>query len=368
MAGTTTGSHQSNNLAAPLATISELTGFNSPSSQSHHHSNTTNTTTTTTTNKNNSTINIVINAANNGTTTSGNNRTESSKTLNASSLVGSINNNNSVATESKLKAFSLNSGNKYTSVGSINMEKTSSSFLGGAGTAERRTAAEESKNELVVSQALANNKAFGQPSSSSSGTGGKGLRNFFGKLIRTSLVNINDSSLNGSSEKTTSSSSKAAQSSSSSSKGVVSNELNTTTASGSSLFKRGGKRATANARLQNFSFSNNSLLSTSNNANGTENEKFLSKQLSLITNGSSQQCNAPAGTGGVQLPQFVNLDTLTFAKWPSEQVYEWLRKNGFEAYFTYNTDGTLNNKWIKNGLHLLQASQNDYEKVNLYKT
>ncbi|RNA19784.1 Liprin-beta [Brachionus plicatilis] len=95
--------------------------------------------------------------------------------------------------------------------------------------------------------------------------------------MRTSLVNINDST-------NTSSLSKNGHS-----------------------FKRGGFRSTANARLQS----------------------------------SSQE-----------------LDTLTFSKWPTSQVCEFLHKNGFESYF----DGQFAHKWIKNGLHLLQASQYDYEK------
>lgn len=51
-----------------------------------------------------------------------------------------------------------------------------------------------------------------------------------------------------------------------------------------------------------------------------------------------------------------------FCKWSSETCYEWLNLNGFEAYFPQQSDGSFINKWVKNGLHLLQATQNDYEK------
>ena len=57
------------------------------------------------------------------------------------------------------------------------------------------------------------------------------------------------------------------------------------------------------------------------------------------------------------------LNTFTFAKWTSDQVYEWLNRNGFENYFSFSSDGRCHHKWIKNGLHLLQASQQEYEKV-----
>jgi hypothetical protein len=51
-----------------------------------------------------------------------------------------------------------------------------------------------------------------------------------------------------------------------------------------------------------------------------------------------------------------------FCKWSSEKCYEWLNTNGFEAYFPQQSDGSFINKWIKSGLHLLQATQSDYEK------
>ena len=62
--------------------------------------------------------------------------------------------------------------------------------------------------------------------------------------------------------------------------------------------------------------------------------------------------------------QSTNTAIGNFAKWSREQVYEWLNKNGFEAYFPASADGTFIHKWIKNGLHLLQATQHEYEKVS----
>lgn len=70
---------------------------------------------------------------------------------------------------------------------------------------------------------------------------GNSIKNFFGKLIRTSLVNINESSFNTLDKYKKSSS-------------VTKNDCNDGSLNRSS-FKRGGTRATANARLQNNSFS-----------------------------------------------------------------------------------------------------------------
>ena len=126
---------------------------------------------------------------------------------------------------------------------------------------------------------LSQTKSF-SPSPKSSNQN-KSLRQFFGKLMRTSLVNINDSN-------------------------NFSNSL-----AKNNNFKRGGFRSTANARLQSNP----------------------------------------------------NLDTLTFSKWSTSQVCEYLHKNGFDAYFSPSTTNSqFSHKWIKNGLHLLQASQYDYEK------
>ena len=68
------------------------------------------------------------------------------------------------------------------------------------------------------------------------------IKNFFGKLIRTSLVNINESSFNNTMDKYKKSSS-------------MSKHDNNDGSLNRSSFKRGGTRATANARLQNNSFS-----------------------------------------------------------------------------------------------------------------
>lgn len=150
----------------------------------------------------------------------------------------------------------------------------------------------------------------------------KGLRNFFGKLIRTSLVNINESNFiaqeatkQANDESTT--------------KSLANNNKN--------LFRRGGTRATANARLQNsFSISNNSLLVGSSTSSA--NDKVASSFFSF------------------------NLDTLAFSKLNATQCYDWLCINGFDCYFVKNADGTYQNRWLKNGLHLLKASKYEYEK------
>lgn len=154
-----------------------------------------------------------------------------------------------------------------------------------------RSSSKSSKYSSAVTLSSSNNTAPSSPTKTSSQSSNKSIRQFFGKLIRTSLVNINDSSsfqlpLNSGSNSKSSN-----------------NTLN-------SNFKRGGFRSTANARLQSNT----------------------------------------------------NLDTLTFSKWSTSQVCEYLNKNGFEAYFTPNSEGLFNHKWIRNGLHLLQASQHDYER------
>ena len=95
-----------------------------------------------------------------------------------------------------------------------------------------------------------------------------------------------------------------------------------------SSFKRGGVRATANARLQSAA-------------------AYSQSQSSLA---------APSCLGGPD-PR-----TLAFAKWSGDQVYDWLCRNGFEAYFPMSADGFVGHKWIRSGLHLLQASPSEYEK------
>ena len=179
-----------------------------------------------------------------------------------------------------------------------------------------------STSELTKKQLQQQQQQQQQPSSQKSSPvhsvsgANKSLRNFFGKLIRTSLVNINESSFNSS----------ISNLNDAKPNGKPKIDQANLNASTNSAFKRGGIRATANARLQNnFSMSNNSLLSSHRTIQ--------------------------------------NVDTLTFAKFNPRQVYEWLCKQGFDSYFPVNLEGNYINKWIKNGLHLLQASQHDYEKV-----
>ena len=215
-------------------------------------------------------------------------------------------------TKPKVKKGSVNSLNltstdnefKYHSNASINGKHLSSLFT------------------YSSSQPAKKNALNNTTTTSGSNNNGKGIRNFFGKLIRTSLVNINESSFIGMNH---------------ANENIGSHfvECDDTPLSPSnknpSYFKRGGSRATANARLQsNFSFSNNSL--------------------SVIK---------PADKSA---PFALSTDTFTFAKWSGEQVCEWLHKNGFESYFPKSADGKFGHKWIKNGLNLLQANQHDFEK------
>ena len=148
----------------------------------------------------------------------------------------------------------------------------------------------------------------------------KGFKGFIGKFMRASLINISESQP------------KKDQKDECKIKndfiGSLGKPFFYSSKVNVSNFKRGGNRATAQARLQN---TNNNTLSL--------NKCKISPQ------------------------DASSLDTLTFAKLPSEQVYEWLNKNGFEAYFPKNSNGKFVNSWIKNGLQLLQATQHDYEKV-----
>jgi hypothetical protein len=233
---------------------------------------------------------------------------EPTKLPDASSLPSDNLAKKSEKTKPKLKKGSVNSLNltatdnefKYHSNASINGKHLSSLFA-------------------YSSQPAAKRAALNNTTASGSNTG-KGIRNFFGKLIRTSLVNINESSLIGTSH---------ANENNGTNHFV---ECDATPPKTPGYFKRGGTRATANARLQsNFSFSNSSL--------------------SAIK---------PAGKSAA--PFALGADTFTFAKWSGEQVCEWLHKNGFEAYFPRTADGKFGHKWIKSGLHLLQSNQHDFEK------
>lgn len=113
-----------------------------------------------------------------------------------------------------------------------------------------------------------------------------------------------------------------------------------TPSSSSNPFKRGGLRSTANARLQNaYTYGG----SRHHHHHGSNN-------------------NEAASSSVIAVPSHV--DMLTFAKWPSAHVCEWLARHGFDAYFPVNTEsGQRVNKFIKNGLQLLQATQYDYERV-----
>jgi hypothetical protein len=203
----------------------------------------------------------------------------------------------------------------------------------------------------------------------------KGIRNFFGKLIRTSLVNINETNFtlnsidpsNGNATSINNNNNNEQQQEQCKQKG---NELDITNKqavlNNVANFKRGGNRATANARLQNtsnFSFSNSSLSvlkknSASNSSNANDNNKnAVNLPFSFLN------LDAHMDSNFLTSPAYANL--VSFCKWPSEKVYDWLNKNGFEAYFPASPDGTFIHKWIQNGLHLLQATQNEYEKVCL---
>jgi len=151
----------------------------------------------------------------------------------------------------------------------------------------------------------------------------KGFKGFFGKFMRASLMNISEPET-----KKTELIRKDDGKAKNDFIGSLGKPFFYSSKVNVNHFKRGGNRATAQARLQN---TNNNTLSL--------NKSKISPQ------------DAP------------NLDTLTFAKLPSEQVYEWLHQNGFEAYFSKNSNGKFVNSWIKNGLHLLQATQHDYENV-----
>ena len=185
----------------------------------------------------------------------------------------------------------------------------------------------------------------------------KGIRNFFGKLIRTSLVNINETNFNMNSIETNAANINANNE-------HKTNELDITNKqavlNNVANFKRGGNRATANARLQNtnnFSFSNSSLSVLKKNTNSNNGVNLPFSFLNLDAHMDSNFLTSPA---------YANL--VSFCNWPSEKVYDWLNKNGFEAYFPASPDGTFIHKWIQNGIHLLHATQNEYEKVSFQIT
>jgi hypothetical protein len=189
---------------------------------------------------------------------------------------------------------------------------------------------QKSKNKFFTQRH--NSISNGSTSSST-----KGFRGFLGKLMRSSLVNINDpgpSSQNGDDSNLF--------------EPLPQNQVAHTI--DSSGFKRGGLRSTANARLQNsFTVSNNAL-----NSAGCELATIGQLQHQLQTQLQLQKESSVSNGWD---------SNFAFAEWPADRVYDWLRQSGFESYFPVNADGVCINKWIKSGLHLLQASQFDFEKV-----
>ncbi len=130
------------------------------------------------------------------------------------------------------------------------------------------------------------------------------IKNFFGKLIRTSLVNINESGFSSTLDKKKKPVGLKQQ---------QQHSVDTDSLANRSLssFKRGGVRATANARLQHNTYS--------------------------LSNSCLAQVDRSSYSGG-------ELDMLSFAKLSSVEVYDWLNRNGFEAYFPYNSEGYVTHR------------------------
>lgn len=226
------------------------------------------------------------------------------------------------------KASSEAPENKYSSTSSINHRLLSSLLLNSTG-----------KQQSSVSK----NKFFTQKHNSIN-TGTKGLRNFFGKLMRNSLMNINDAPAAATNNRNSGNQSDDCFEPADSDLVLVNGQSLKTDLIAS--FKRGGFRSTAGARLQTNNVSKSAVSSpshhsTSNSFSELNHHLRMQQQLQL---------------------KDMNVDTFTFAEWPGERVYEWLRTSGFEAYFPVTVDGVCINKWIKSGLHLLQASQFEFEK------
>lgn len=220
-------------------------------------------------------------------------------------------------------------------------------------TTSKYTSSSSINNRLISSLLLNNNSGSAQKSNSkykfftqknNSINSGKGIRGFFGKLMRSSLVNVNET------DRMSNSQIEDCFEAIDSNLILVNNNNNNNNKLAAEInqasnFKRGGFRSTANARLQSSNFSLNNSSKTSTPTHQIDHIAQLQQQLQMQ----------------LQL-QKDGLDTFTFAEWPSQKVYEWLRQNGFEAYFPVNSDGICINKWIKSGLHLLQASQFEFEK------
>jgi hypothetical protein len=263
--------------------------------------------------------------------------------VNACNLVNSKFTNSYLIKSSKPKKVS-DSSSKYFSAGALSMTEPPSSDL-------------PLCNKKHASSALTakNNSTSSSPTHHAQTTNtsmNRSLRNFFGKLIRTSLVNINDASYgkNGGGGGALVDLSKPGKSSQtpvvvSTTAAALDLSPPVMTANGSS-FKRGGFRSTADARLQSQYTTPGHLGHKSKSVSNHQNREMTGHNLSVANT----------------IPAFI-LDTLSFAKWPTHQVCEWLNKNGFGLYFPPGPDGTYCHKWIKNGLQLLQATQYEYEKV-----
>ena len=204
------------NLTAPLATISEFSNYNSLKYDSK---------------SNNSDLTLADSTCNQQPAS----KNEANNAKNRKGSISSLNN----MTANKTDANEA----KYLSSSSINRgELANMSNLNTAPTSNSQT----------------QKKAANTATNSGSSNNSKGIRNFFGKLIRTSLVNINESNFNMNlDQKHVEKAETLAKTPTDESTNKKQTSLNTT----NSYFKRGGNRATANARLQNntFSFSNSSL-------------------------------------------------------------------------------------------------------------
>jgi hypothetical protein len=336
-----TTTHTSNGLTAPLATISELANYTSNTPKNVCNS-----------------LTAAQSAENNGNKSNGSpgdNNKIYDMNLNMCNLVNNKYTNSYLIKNSKPKKVSDSSNSKYFSATALSSSE-----------ANNGPASNGKKLHTVIStgkKSSANNSPtnhFGQGSAAASSNANnnssvnKSLRNFFGKLMRTSLVNINDA--------TSGSYSSSKNNGKYDSTDLMKTSLNVTshlstaaaaaldlsppmTRQNQSAFKRGGFRSTADARLQ-----------SQYNTNLGYKSKSVSNHHSYNRDTSSN--SSVANT----IPAFI-LDTLSFAKWSTHQVCEWLNKNGFGLYFPQSADGSFCHKWIKNGLQLLQATQYEYEKV-----
>jgi hypothetical protein len=316
-----------NGLTAPLATISELANYTSNTPKNVCNSLTASTRSAHTSHKSNS---------------SPNDNKIYDMNLNMCNLVNNKYANSYLIKNGKPKKVSDSSDSKYFSATALSSTETNNTNLS-------RKHSTTTKNNSATSSPT--HYGHGSAASSNSNSSvNKSLRNFFGKLIRTSLVNINDASSGSYASKNGKYDSLDLKASTN-----TNNQLSTAAAAALDLspplntnqssFKRGGFRSTADARLQ----------SQYNSNLGYKSKSVSNHHYGRDTSQNSSVANT--------IPAFI-LDTLSFAKWPTHQVCEWLNKNGFGVYFPPSPDGTFCHKWIKNGLQLLQATQYEYEKVS----